>query len=103
MRIILRSQTYQRSPEPTPNNVRDTRYYSHFAFKRLGAEQMLDAVASATGVADKFDGLPMGTRACELPDTSVASYFLDLFGRPARSVTCECERMDAPNWGRSCT
>ncbi len=100
MRIILRSQTYQRSPEPTPNNVRDTRYYSHFAFKRLGAEQMLDAVASATGVADKFDGLPMGTRACELPDTSVASYFLDLFGRPARSVTCECERMDAPNMGQ---
>ena len=101
MRIILRSQTYQRSPDPTPNNLRDSRYYSHFAFKRLGAEQMLDAVASATGVSDKFDGLPPGTHAGELPDTSVPSYFLDLFGRPARAVTCECERVDAPNMGQT--
>ena len=61
---------------------------------------MLDAVASATGVFDKFDGQPMGTRACELPDTSVASYFLDLFGRPGRASTCECERSDAPNLGQ---
>ena len=100
MRCILRSQTYQRSPEPTRNNARDSRFYSHFNFKRLGAEQMLDAIADATGIYDKFDNLPMGTRACELPDTSVASYFLDLFGRPARNVTCECERSEAPNLGQ---
>ena len=100
MRNILRSEAYQRSPEPTRNNIRDTRYYSHFGFKRLSAEQMLDAIASATGVGDKFDGYPMGTRACELPDTGVASYFLDLFGRPARSITCECERSDMPTLGQ---
>ncbi len=61
---------------------------------------MLDAIAGVTGVGDKFDGYPMGTRACELPDTGVASYFLDLFGRPARSITCECERSDMPTLGQ---
>ncbi|MFO0967558.1 MAG: DUF1553 domain-containing protein [Gemmataceae bacterium] len=39
----------------------------------------------------------MGTRAIQLPDTSVKSYLLDVFGRPARQITCECERTTQPN------
>lgn len=100
MRTIMLSQAYQRSAEPTKANARDTRFYSHFLFKRLGAEQLLDAIASATGVSEKFGGFPMGTRATQLPDAGVPSYFLDLFGRPARNVTCECERIDEPNLGQ---
>jgi mono/diheme cytochrome c family protein len=100
MRAILRSQTYQRAAEPKGNNAPDTRFYSHYAFKRLGAEQLLDALASATGVSEKFAGYPSGIRAAALPDTDVPSYFLDLFGRPARKVTCECERIDAPSLGQ---
>ena len=60
----------------------------------------MDALASATGAADKFDGFPAGFRASQLPMTSTASYFLDLFGRPARNITCECERTDDPNLGQ---
>jgi hypothetical protein len=97
MRTIMRSRTYQLSSQPTAGNERDTKYYSHYPFKRLGAEQLLDAVASATGVPEKFDGFPMGTRATQLPDSAVPSYFLDLFGRPARQITCECERTDMPS------
>jgi len=100
MRAIMRSQTYQRSAEPTKGNERDTKYYAHYPFKRLGAEQLMDALASATGVGEKFAGYPMGTRAEQLPDTGVSSYFLDLFGRPARNLTCACERTDAPNLGQ---
>src|SRR5262249_1543430 len=92
MRQILRSQTYQRAPEPTRGNERDTKYYSHLPFKRLGAEQLMDALAAATGVSEKFDGFPLGTHAAQLPDTTVPSYFLELFGRPARNITCACER-----------
>src|SRR5262249_37677653 len=33
----------------------------------------------------------------QLPDTNVASYFLDVFGRPPRQLTCECERTSEPN------
>ena len=31
-------------------------------------------------------------RTIALPDESVGSYFLDVFGRPARETACECER-----------
>jgi hypothetical protein len=100
MRTILRSEAYQRSAVPVPGNARDTRYYAHYPFKRLGAEQMLDAISTATGVSEKFDGLPSGVHAAQLPDSGVNSYFLDLFGRPARNIVCECERSDEPNLGQ---
>jgi hypothetical protein len=92
MRVIMRSQAYQRSSTPRRGSEGDTKYYSHYPFKRVGAEQLLDALTAATGVAEKFESLPMGTRAAQLPDTAVNSYFLDVFGRPARRITCECER-----------
>ena len=100
MRTILRSEAYQRSAVPVRGNERDTRYYAHYTFKRLAAEQMLDAISSATGVSEKFDGMPSGVRAEQLPDSGVNSYFLDLFGRPARNIVCECERSDEPNLGQ---
>lgn len=100
MRSILLSKTYQRSPEPTPHNARDTHFYSHYPFKRLEAEQLLDAITAATSVPEPFEGFPTGMHASQLPDTSVPSYFLDLFGRPARMTTCECERSDDPNLGQ---
>lgn len=100
MRTILRSEAYQRTAVPTPGNAADTRYYAHFYFKRLGAEPLLDAVSAATGVGEKFGGYPAGLRAAELPDTTTQSYFLDLFGRPARNIVCQCERTDAPNLGQ---
>jgi hypothetical protein len=100
MRAILRSQAYQRAAEPTKANIRDMKYYSHYAFKRLSAEQMMDALASATGVPDKFAGYPIGTHASQLPDAAVPSYFLELFGKPARNIACECERLDEPNLGQ---
>ena len=97
---IMLSDVYQRSVLPTKVNVRDTKFYAHYTFKRMGAEQLLDALSAATGVSDKFGGYPAGTRASQLPDTTVANYTLDLFGRPARNITCECERQDAPNLGQ---
>lgn len=100
MKSILRSEAYQRSVEPANGNERDTKYYSHYYFKRLSAEQLEDALASATGVAEKFAGYPQGLHAAQLMDAAVPSYFLDLFGRPARNITCECERNDEPNLGQ---
>jgi hypothetical protein len=38
------------------------------------------------------DNFPEGTRALQLPDSRVASSFLDSFGRPDRVQTCSCER-----------
>ncbi|HUQ68854.1 MAG TPA: DUF1553 domain-containing protein, partial [Planctomycetaceae bacterium] len=64
---------------------------------RLKAEVLLDAVADATGVPTEFKDHPAGTRALQLKDTAVASYFLDTFGRPERVLTCTCERSDEPS------
>jgi hypothetical protein len=100
MRRIIQTNAYQRTAIPTVKNAVDTRYYSHYSFKRLKAEALLDAIGSATGVPEKFAGYPAGLRASELPDTTVQSYFLDLFGRPARNIVCQCERSDNPNLGQ---
>jgi hypothetical protein len=32
-----------------------------------------------------------------LPDSEVRSFLLDVFGRPARQISCECERGNQPN------
>ncbi len=50
-----------------------------------------------TGTREKYQGLPPGTRAIQLPDTRVRSFLLDVFGRPPRQITCECERTTQPN------
>ena len=96
-RMIMNSSTYQRSWKANHNNQNDDRYGSHYVSKRLSAEVILDAVSQVTGAPTAFAGYPAGTRALQLPDTSVASYFLDVFGRPQRAATCECERDSQPN------
>src|SRR5262249_17410890 len=54
---------------------------------------MLDAISTATDVPDEFKGYPTGTRAVQLPEPGVASYFLTLFGRSDRVTACACERL----------
>lgn len=97
MRLILTSQTYQRSSVPLAGNETDSRFYSHYYPRRLKAEVLLDAASQATLAPTQFADKPLGTRALQLPDVKVASYFLDAFGRPNRLQTCECERTDMPS------
>lgn len=97
MRVILQSETYQRSSHPLPENAGDKRFYSRYYPRRLMAEVLMDAVSQVTAIPTKFEGYPEAWRAIQLPDSNVASYFLDRFGRPRRDVTCECERTNAPN------
>ncbi len=110
MRLILNSQTYRRSGEALPENADEQRYYSRHYPRRLPAEVLSDAIADVTGVRDSFkeialsDGssektelYPEGTRALELSDAAVKSYFLKTFGRNQREITCECERSNQPS------
>ncbi|MGL5096813.1 MAG: DUF1549 domain-containing protein, partial [Planctomycetia bacterium] len=92
MRRIMTSRLYQLSSDPTPANAFDSVHYSHYTVKRLNAEVFLDAVDAVTGVPTKFDKLPLGTRAVDLPDASYNNYFLNTFGKPGRQTVCECER-----------
>lgn len=101
LRLILTSQVYGLSAQATPENRLDSTFFTHYLVKRLTAEQLLDAVNQATGTVEKFDKRPAGTRAISLPDPTVRSYFLDVFGRPARAIACECERSADPTLGQA--
>jgi hypothetical protein len=93
MSDICRSRTYQLSIVKNKWNEDDSINFSHASPRRLSAEQMLDAVAVATGVRPQFAGMPVNMRPVEVPDGTVAGNdFLALFGRPKRQSACECER-----------
>jgi hypothetical protein len=98
LRTIFRSRAYQLSSLPAAGNRADVAnvYHTRYTRKRLTAEQLADALDFATGTREKYPGLPLGTRAIQLPDTKVRSFLLDTFGRPARQITCECERTMQP-------
>jgi len=94
MRTIVLSNTYQRSFAPNKWNEDDKVNFSHAIPRRLGAEQMMDAVAVATGTKPKVQGLPDDLRSVYLADGMIGegNDFLKLFGRPKRETACECER-----------
>jgi hypothetical protein len=97
IRAIMTSQAYQLSSEPNGSNQSDGKYYSHYIIKRLPAESLLDAMSHVTGVPTAFDGMPMGTRAMQLPDVLIKSEFLNVFGRPKRIICDAGERSSEPS------
>jgi hypothetical protein len=115
IRTIMSSAAYQRSSAARIENTTDDRYYSHYLVRRLSAEVILDAYSAVTGVPTKFDQVytgveggtaatasyPAGVRALQLPDSQVASNFLNAFGRPERLQTCSCERQQEATVGQA--
>lgn len=110
MRTILLSETYRRSSEVIPRNEADSKYHARYYPRRLMAEVLSDAITDVTGVADNFSEIALndgsseitafyqaGTRAVQLYDSAVRSYFLKTFGRNEREITCECERSNQPS------
>ena len=92
MRTILASELYQLSSIPNETNLADTKNFSRSYRRRLPAEVALDAVSDVTGVPDRFEGCPPGTRAIQTWSFKINSHFLDAFGRPNASSDAPCER-----------
>jgi hypothetical protein len=102
IRTIVLSRTYQASLTTNKWNVDDVNNFSHAMPRRLEAEQLFDALNQATGTRSRFDGVPEGTRAVQLPDAAVGGDgFLSLFGRPPRESPCECERTSNVSLGQA--
>lgn len=97
IRVIMNSRTYQLSAQGTPQNKDDSKYFSHAITRLLPAEPLLDAICQVTEVPEKFAGMPIGTRAVQLPDGEFNHPFLKTFGQPARELACECERESDSN------
>lgn len=92
LRTIAGSHTYQRTFVTTQWNEDDDVNYSHATPRRLAAEQLFDAIMTATGAPTNLPGVPGGFHASQLPDASASVSFLDMFGRAPRESPCECER-----------
>ena len=101
VRQICRSSTYQLSSEPNEYNGRDKQNYSSFYPRRLNAEPLYDAINQVAGVPARFNGVPAGTRATQLPDNGFNDYFLQVFGAPKAQSACECERNPEANLAQS--
>lgn len=94
---ITASRTYQLATTPNATNANDEQNYSRALIRTLDAEVVFDAICQTTGMPEKFDGVPAGSRAIQLWDSLVPHYFLRTFGRPVRATSCECERVTEPS------
>ncbi|MCH7728513.1 MAG: DUF1553 domain-containing protein, partial [Planctomycetes bacterium] len=102
IRTILNSRTYQASSRTNKFNSDDSKYFSHYQPRMLGAEQLLDAICHVSAVPESFAGLPSGTKATQLPSPDLAkSDFLKIFGQPERQTVCACERSTESNLGQA--
>lgn len=109
-RRILNTVTYQRGWETNASNAKDERNYSHRALRRMSAEQVVDAVAQATGTRVALEKVYGGdpdrpfTRSIEYPLSrpgGADSYVLKIFDKPQRTQSCDCERSETPNLSQS--
>jgi hypothetical protein len=101
IRLICRSRTYQLSAFPNSDNLQDKQNFSRYYPKRLTAECLYDAFHQVTSTEQTYSGLPPGSRAVQMPDVTLAPYFLKVFGQPRGDTACECERSQAANLAQS--
>lgn len=101
IRMICKSRTYQLAIATNKWNRDDEINYSHAMARRLPAEVLFDSIHKATGSLSRLPGLPMGARAAQLVDSNIElpGGFLDLFNKPVRESSCECERAGGLNLG----
>ncbi|MCS7016068.1 MAG: DUF1553 domain-containing protein [Gemmatales bacterium] len=101
IRTICKSRTYQLSSVPNEFNKFDRKNFARFYPQRMTAEVLYDAVNQVLHAPSQFNPLPQDrhapNRAIMLPDETYNNYFLTVFGKPARSSACECERVNDAN------
>jgi len=103
-RLILNSKTYQFSSMPRFNTPQAEANFASYSLRRLDAEVLIDAINKITGTSDlytsaipePFTYIPPDKPAIALPDGSITSPFLALFGRSARATGMENERSNKP-------
>ena len=107
IRRIANSRTYQLSSIP-PLGARAPLLFASYPIRRMDAEVLVDALCTVTAstetysslIPEPFTYLPDGTRAISLPDGSINSSFLELFGRPSRDSGLMSERNPNPTAGQ---
>jgi hypothetical protein len=103
-RLILNSNTYQLSSIPRGAEPQAAKHFASYPVRRLDAEVLIDALNQITGTSEQYSSavpepytiMPKDERAIALPDGSISSPFLELFGRSPRNTGMESERNNRP-------
>jgi len=99
-RLILNSKAYQLSAVPKSTHPEAEANFASYAIRRLDAEVLIDALNQITGTTEEYSSaipepftwIPENRRSIALPDGSITSAFLEMFGRPPRDTGLEAER-----------
>ena len=99
-RLILNSKTYQLAALPKNTMPEAAANFAYYPLRRLEAEVLIDAVDQITGtnelyssaIPEPYTFIPDNLRSIALPDGSITSSFLEMFGRPPRDTGLESER-----------
>jgi len=108
-RVILNSKAYQLSSVPCDDNAQAEANLARYPLRRLEAEVLIDAICQITGTTEKYSSpipepftfIPEEHRTITLPDGSIGSPFLELFGRPPRDTGMDSERSGKPSSGQA--
>jgi hypothetical protein len=103
-RLILNSKTWQFSVWPGTNTSEGAVHFAFYPLRRLDAEVLIDALDQITGTTENYSSaipepytfVPENVRSIALPDGSISSSFLEMFGRPPRDTGLESERNNHP-------
>ena len=103
-RLILNSHTYQLSSIPRTKHPDGEALFAFCPIRRLDAEVLIDALCQITGTTEQYSSLipepftfiPSDRRSIALPDGSITSPFLEMFGRPPRDTGLASERNNHP-------
>jgi hypothetical protein len=99
-RLILNSRAYQLSSIAKTKDPAAEVNFALYVPRRLEAEILIDAICQITGTTEFYSSvtpepytyIPENMRSMLLPDGSITSAFLEIFGRPARDSGLESER-----------
>lgn len=112
VKLIIQSNVYQARPK-TNGDPDDLGNFAFGISRPLQAEELFDGISKVTGSSPRFSNYPEISRAHSIPgvgaklesrskNSDVSSIkFLFSFGKPVRSLTCECERLDDNTLGQA--
>ena len=98
-RQIASSATYQRSSRANDSNRHDRRNFSRSIPRRIPAEVVYDSlkqVTAATGELTEVRKDISRRAAGHLSMRMAGTYAMNVFGKPDRSLNCDCERVNQP-------
>ena len=99
-RQILNSHVYQLACISESDDPRAAENFAYYPTRRVDAEVLIDVICKITEttevymsiIPEPYTFLPDDQKAVALPDGSITSPFLELFGRPSRDTGLESDR-----------